>query len=230
LELSGVSAGYERKRRVLRDVTFSVSAGENVALIGANGAGKSTTLFVCCGIIAPETGSVSFDSQTLDERARKSLWRRAGIVFQNPDDQLFMPTVAQDAAFGPEKLGLAPREAAVAAKEWLERLGIAGLSERNPARLSGGEKRLAALAGVLAMNPELIFFDEPCAFLDPKARRLLIAALRSVPTAKIIATHDFDLASRLCERTVLLSEGRVAADGLTPEVLGDAGLLESAGL
>jgi cobalt/nickel transport system ATP-binding protein len=213
----------------LRELGFSLEAGERAALIGANGAGKSPLLLTLMGFLSPETGGVELGGLRVEKKNLEALRRRAGMVFQNPDDQLFMPTVYEDVAFGPRNCPSGePLERRVEAV--LDRLGIARLRERLCYRLSGGEKRLAALAGVLVMDPEILLLDEPSSFLDPRARRIIIGILDALPQTMLIATHDLDLALDLCRRTILLKEGRVFADGPSEKLLTDPVLLESCGL
>jgi cobalt/nickel transport system ATP-binding protein len=214
----------------LADIQFSLEAGERAALIGANGAGKSTLLLALMGFLPPERGSMDMGDLRVEKKNLEALRRRAGLVFQNPDDQLFMPTVYEDVAFGLRNCPRSGEALEQRVEAVLDRLGIARLRERLCYRLSGGEKRLAALAGVLVMDPELLLLDEPSSFLDPRARRILIGILDALPQTMLIATHDLDLALELCRRTILLKEGRVFADGPTEKLLTDPVLLESCGL
>jgi cobalt/nickel transport system ATP-binding protein len=215
---------------VLEEVSFALKDGERAALIGANGAGKSTLLLTLLGILELHSGSVEVDGERLDKTRLPLIRRKLGLLFQNPDDQLFMPTVREDVSFGPRNYGTPAAEADKAALAILERLEIAHLKDRMPHKLSGGEKRLAALASVLVLEPRLLLMDEPSAFLDPRARRRLIAVLDTLPQAFIIATHDLDLALRLCPRCLLLSHGRLMADGPSAAILNDRALLEDCGL
>lgn len=210
-------------------LTLTVGDGEAVALIGANGAGKTTLLLSLVGVL-PSTGRVTADGVTLAKKTLAAIRRRMGLVFQNPDDQLFMPTVFADVAFGLRDGGLSESEIASRADACLASLGIGHLRERSASRLSGGEKRMAALAAVLAMEPSILLLDEPTAFLDPKARRALIRALHALPHAKLIATHDLAFAAETCPRSVLLRDGRLFADGPSDELLYDEALMDACGV
>ncbi|MDR1531820.1 MAG: energy-coupling factor ABC transporter ATP-binding protein [Clostridiales bacterium] len=218
----------------LDNVSLKINAGERAVLVGANGAGKSTLLLAVMGVAAPERGSVAVGGLTcwadgrLNKADLRAVRQKAGMIFQNPDEQLFMPTVYDDVCFGPRNYGAANPEERAA--EALDMLGIGHLRERLTYTLSGGEKRLAALAGVLAMKPEALLMDEPSSFLDPRARRRLIKILRDLPQTQLIATHDLDLALACCGRAIVLEKGRLRADGGAREVLRDRELLEGCGL
>ncbi|MDR3312491.1 MAG: energy-coupling factor ABC transporter ATP-binding protein [Spirochaetaceae bacterium] len=207
----------------LKDVSFSLAPGEKAALIGADGAGKSSLLLCIAGLLPPTAGTVRLGTSAPGERT-------ATLVMQNPDDQLFMPTVYDDAAFGPRNYGVPEDEIARRIDAVLAGLGIPHLKPRLTSHLSGGEKRLAALAGVLVLRPSLLLLDEPSSFLDPRSRRRLLAVLRDLPQALLVATHDLDLASSLCERTLVLSEGALKADVPTADILGKRAMLEEWGL
>jgi cobalt/nickel transport system ATP-binding protein len=210
----------------LKSVSFEIGHGESVAIVGANGAGKSTLLMHLNGILTPSRGSVRIGDVPVSKDTMSDIRKAVGFVFQNPDDQLFMPTVWEDVAFGPMNLGLPAADVEQRAADALERVGVAKLRDRPPYRLSGGEKRSVAIATVLAMCPNVLVLDEPSSNLDPQARRRLIELLATFEHTKIIASHDLDMALDLCERTIVISEGEVAADGLTREIFEDAGLLE----
>ncbi|MDR1215948.1 MAG: energy-coupling factor ABC transporter ATP-binding protein [Treponema sp.] len=197
---------------MLKDISFHVLKGESVALIGANGAGKTSLLLALTGILPICHGSIFIDGAELSKRNGQVAQRKTGLVFQNPDDQLFMPRVYDDVLFGLLNRGIAEEEAESRAREMLDRLGIGHLAERSPSRLSGGEKRLCALAAVLVMEPEILLFDEPTAFLDPKARRTVGALIQALPHTKLIATHDLDFAQTLCSRALILCSGALATD------------------
>ncbi len=222
---------YPDGRQALQGVTFALAAGERVALVGPNGAGKTTLFLRLCGVLPGPAGEVSVcDLDPADTTQRKALPARVGVVFQNPDDQLFSPTVLHDVAFGPLNLGATPDEARRKAAAALASVGLTGCDDRSPHRLSGGEKRRAALAGVLAMNPEVLLLDEPSMFLDPRGRRELIHTVGELPGTLLIATHDLDLVLDCCPRTILLDAGTLIADGPTRELLADAALMEKHGL
>jgi cobalt/nickel transport system ATP-binding protein len=215
---------------VLGDITFSLRLGERLALIGANGAGKSTLLLSLIGIMTPKAGEIIAGDIPVTQERLRDLRQLVGMVFQNPDDQLFMPTVLEDIAFGLRNYGFDEKTIEARIDAMLGRLGIAHLKNRMSHRLSGGEKRLVALAGVLVMEPSLLLMDEPSSFLDPRARRTLITILDDLPQTMVIATHDLDLALTLCRRTILLKQGRIFADGPVGELLDDPVLLEQCGL
>jgi len=214
----------------LRGVTFTIRHGESVGLVGANGAGKSTLLLHLAGVRLASSGEVRVGDCPVTRDTLRQVRRSLGIVFQDPDDQLFMPTVGDDVAFGPLNLGLPPEEVEARVRSALETVGALHLRARPPHRLSGGEKRAAAIATVLAMAPDVLVLDEPSAGLDPRARRRLIALLRSFTHTRIVASHDLDLVVDVCSRTIVLAEGTVAADGPTGEVLADEQLLARCGL
>ncbi len=231
LELRRASYTYPDGTPGLRQVDLTVTRGERWGLIGPNGAGKTTLLHVADGLLRPQSGSVSALGQALDsETVINGVRRGVGLVFQNPDDQLFCPTVFDDVAFGPLHHDLPPAEAHERAHRALARVGLAGFENRVPQHLSGGEKRRVALATVLAMEPELILFDEPTSGLDPRGRLEAIDLLEGLGATLLIATHDFELILRSCDRVALLFEGRLAAAGSPGEILFDESLLERHGL
>jgi cobalt/nickel transport system ATP-binding protein len=214
----------------IREVSFKVVPGEAVALVGENGAGKSTLLQHLNGCLFPTGGSVRVGGLAVAKENLPAVRRAAGMIFQNPDDQLFMPTVFDDVAFGLLNLGVGEGELEGKVLKALETVGIAHLRGRQPYRLSHGEKRAAAIAAVVALEPEVLVMDEPTSNLDPKARRRLIALLKTFGHAKIIATHDLDFALEVCGRTIVMHEGLIAADGPTAEVFRRSDLLERCNL
>ncbi len=193
----------------LRDVSFSIQDGERVALLGANGAGKSTLLLSLVGILPAAEGTVQVDELQLDRTNLPQIRQKIGVVFQNPDDQLFMPTVFQDIAFGPRNYGVSEVEIAQRADEILDALGISALKNRMVHKLSGGEKRLAALAGVLVMRPSLLLLDEPTSFLDLNAAKRLAECLRNLKQSCLITTHDLLFVEDLCDRFLFLDQGEL---------------------
>lgn len=229
LSVRELSVSYSESGRAVDGVSFELRGGENAALIGCNGAGKTTLLLALAGVLEPSGGSVGVDGTQFGKKTRRDTRRRIGLVFQNPDDQLFMPSISDDVAFGPRNMGLTESEARRRAEDALRELGIAHLASRSPLRLSGGEKRLAAIATVLSMDPDYILLDEPTAFLDPRARRSLAEILSRLPQGKLIATHDIPFAQSLCGRVLLMKDGKLIADG-GAEILRDETLLEEAGL
>ena len=230
IQTQNLSVQYSDGTLAINDVSIRIADGESVALIGSNGAGKTTFFYSILGFVEISSGSIHINELEVLPGNYRTLREKVGLVFQNSDDQLFMPTIAEDIAFGLKQHGENDRQAAEKTIEIMEKLGIAGLQEKVPYKISGGEKRLAALAGVLVMEPELLLLDEPSSFLDPRSRRNVIQLLRSIPTSKIIATHDLDLAWELCDRTIVLSDGKLAADGATKDILSDENELVRNGL
>ena len=215
----------------LDKVNLRIASGERVGLVGPNGAGK-TTLFLClAGVLRAGQGAVhiaQLDPSRAEERKR--LPSKIGIVFQHSDDQIFSTTVRDDVAFGPLNLGLPPEEVHERVAEALAQVALSGLEERVPFHLSGGEKRRVALAGVLAMRPEILLLDEPSIHLDPRGRRELIRLLNSLPGTRIIAAHDLEMILETCDRVVILDRGRLVADGPARDLLADATLMDAHGL
>ncbi len=207
-------------------ISFSITHGESVALVGANGAGKSTLLMHLNGYLTPSAGKVIIGDYPLTKATLLQARRSVGMVFQDPDDQLFMPTVFDDVAFGPLNLGLPVEAVEDRVREALQKMDALHLKDRPPYRLSGGEKRAVAIAAVLAMSPDVLVMDEPTTGLDPRARRQFIEQLKSFHHTKIIATHDLDLVLDLCQRTIVIHAGRIMADGSTEEIFADHELLE----
>ena len=208
---------------------FTLCPGENAALIGANGAGKTSLLLSIVGILPVRSGEIRVGDTILCKRTLSEVRSRVGMVFQNPDDQLFTSSIFEDIAFGPRSFGCDEAETTKRVENVLRQLGIEHLRDRSPLKLSGGEKRLCAIAAVLATEPDYLLFDEPTAFLDPRARRNLAATLADLPQGKLIATHDLAFAEAVCSRVLLLHKGRLIADE-SIELLSDTAALESAGL
>ncbi len=208
-------------------ITADIKEGEHVALIGANGAGKSTLLLSMVGVL-PGKGSVEIDGTALQRENFREIRRKTGVVFQNPDDQLFLPTVFDNIAFGPRNLGLDETTVQCRVEDRLRLLQIESLRDKAAMKLSGGEKRMAAMATVLAMKPSVMLFDEPTAFLDPKARRNLIHVLQKLPHTMLIATHDLTFAAQVCSRSILLKKGKILAEGASANLLYDVTKMEEA--
>ena len=225
LDVRGLSFAYPDGRQVLYDVHLRVAAGERVALLGPNGAGKTTLVLHLNGILTAGRGSIHVAGVKVGPDTVLEVRRRVGIVFQDPDDQLFMPTVAEDVAFGPANLGLRGDGLRRRVEEALAAVGMADYAERPPHHLSFGQRRRVAVATVLAMHPEVLVLDEPSGNLDPSSRRELAAIVQSLPVAVLMVTHDLPYAWQLCPRAVLMDDGRVVADGATAELLADERLL-----
>nr|WP_239151877.1 ABC transporter ATP-binding protein [Virgisporangium aurantiacum] len=228
LKVDAVTFAYPDGREALRGINLSLAAGERVALLGPNGAGKTTLVLHLNGVLHGGAGTVTVDGQRVDPRNRSGLAeirRRVGIVFQDPDDQLFLPTVEEDVAFGPSNLGLRGDALAARVTEALDAVGMAGHRERTPHHLSFGQRRRVAVATVLAMHPSILVLDEPSSNLDPASRRELATILESLPVTMLMVTHDLPYALQLCPRAVILDDGRVVADGRTEDLLADAELL-----
>jgi len=225
LDVLGLSFAYPDGRQVLYDVDLRVAAGERVALLGPNGAGKTTLVLHLNGILTAGRGSIHVAGVKVGPDTVLEVRRRVGIVFQDPDDQLFMPTVAEDVAFGPANLGLRGDGLRRRVEEALAAVGMADYAERPPHHLSFGQRRRVAVATVLAMHPEVLVLDEPSSNLDPSSRRELAAIVQSLPVAVLMVTHDLPYAWQLCPRAVLMDDGRVVADGATAELLADERLL-----
>ena len=220
----GLAFSYPNGHRALRGLDLRVEHGERVAVLGPNGAGKTTFMLHLNGLLMGD-GRLEVAGLEVERRALQALRARVGLVFQDPDDQLFMPTVAEDVAFGPLNLGLGRDETRERVAEALAAVRMTGAEARAPHELSMGERRRVAIATVLAMRPSLLVLDEPSANLDPRARRELLEVLADVDRTIVVVTHDLPFAAVLCRRAVILAGGRVVADGTCHEVLGDADLL-----
>ncbi len=225
LEVEALAFAFDSGRPVLQDISFAVSEGECVGIVGANGAGKSTLLWCLLGLLEAR-GSVRF----FGEKLRKSALRRIGVVFQNPEDQLFMPRLLDDISLPLLNRGREEASAIARALEALERVSLRHAAERPAAQLSLGERKRAAIAAALAGDPELLLLDEPTAELDGRAVRQLSALLRELPMARLIASHDLSFLKGLAHRVLVLSEGRIIADDAAEKILSDHALLDRAGL
>lgn len=221
---------YPNGLLALDDVSFSIARSDCVGLVGGNGAGKSTLLAILCGLLLPTSGTVTIDGVSLNKANLALIRNMIGMVFQNPDDQLFMPTVLDDVAFGLQNRGYTQEHIEQKVQSILRHLEIEHLASRAPYQLSGGEKRSAAIATVLAMDPHMLLFDEPTAFLDPRSKRNFIHLLRSMTSARLVATHDTDLVSRACNRVLVLQKGKLLADDLPAHVFSDLALMDRAEL
>jgi cobalt/nickel transport system ATP-binding protein len=222
-----LSYTYPDGTPVLADVNLTIAPGERVAILGPNGAGKTTLALQLNGMIEGATGAVEIGGTLLTAKTRKAIRRRVGLVFQDPDDQLFLPTVRADVAFGPANLGLTGDALRARVDDALARVAITALADRAPHALSAGERRRAALAGVLAMEPDVLVLDEPSSHLDPAARRELADVLVSLSLTTLLVTHDLPYALELCPRAIVLDQGQVVADGPTREVLADEGFMRA---
>ena len=230
LRFDAVHYRYPNGYEALCGVSFRITHGEKVALVGANGAGKSTLLLHTNGLLMPSQGGVVLGGIALTRRTLPLVRQSVGLVFQDSDNQLFMPTVEEDVAFGPSNMRLEPEEIRRRVTEALDAVGALDLRGESPFRLSGGQKKRVAIATVLAMEPSVLVMDEPTSNLDPRARRQIIDLIRRFSHTTLIATHDMEMVLDLCDRTIVMKEGRIVADGSTRHVFGDLALLEECGL
>jgi len=227
LEVLGVSYLYPDGHQALREIDLHVHHGERVALLGPNGAGKTTLLLHLNGIFRPASGMVRVAGLDITDESLMDVRRRVGLVFQDPDDQLFMPTVGQDVAFGPANFGIEGEALDRRVNEALEAVSMLDASGRAPHHLSYGERRRVAIATVLAMRPEILVLDEPTSNLDPASRRELIEVLRGLSITQLLATHDLPFALELCPRALVMDEGRIVAAAATAEILSDEALMKA---
>jgi cobalt/nickel transport system ATP-binding protein len=225
IEIEGLSYRYPDGTVALDDVDLHIHDGERVALLGPNGAGKTTLILHMNGIHLPQAGRIAVSGSLVTEDNLPGIRRRVGIVFQDPDDQLFMPTVQQDVAFGPANLGLVGAELDERVAAALASVEVADLADRPPNHLSFGQKRRVAIAGVMAMKPEILILDEPTSNLDPASRNDLTGILDGLDVTRLIVTHDLLYALEVCERSLIIDAGRIVADGPTLDILADADLL-----
>jgi cobalt/nickel transport system ATP-binding protein len=209
LKLQNITVVYPDKTKAIDNLSLTLNTGENIVLLGDNGAGKTSLLLAIAGVLELTEGTIEIDGLQLSKKTLNEFRKKVGLVFQNPDDQLFMPLIYDDIAFGCRNSGM-PEELVQARVEGtLSLLKIKHLRDRSSLKLSCGEKRMAAIATVLAMNPSTLMFDEPTAYLDQKARRLFINTLKNLPHGKIIATHDMAFAADVCDNVVILKNGRI---------------------
>ena len=230
LRFDDVHYRYPNGYEALCGVSFRITHGEKVALVGANGAGKSTLLLHTNGLLMPSQGGVVLGGIALTRRTLPLVRQSVGLVFQDSDNQLFMPTVEEDVAFGPSNMRLEPEEIRRRVTEALDAVGALDLRGESPFRLSGGQKKRVAIATVLSMEPSVLVMDEPTSNLDPRARRQIIDLIRRFGHTTLIATHDMEMVLDLCDRTIVMKQGRIVADGSTRHVFGDLALLEECGL
>lgn len=225
IEFRNVSFAYG-KTPVVENLSFTIEKGETVGLIGANGAGKSTIMKLMLGLLSG-SGEILVDGLAVNKGNLSRIRRIIGFVLQDSDNQMFMPTVYEDMIFGPRNYGLSKEEADKKVDAVLEQLGLQALKHRHNHKISGGEKRMAAIATILAMEPEMILMDEPSTALDPVNRRTVINTINRLPQTKLIASHDLDMILDTCQRVVLLSHGSIVADGDAEAILRDKALLEA---
>jgi cobalt/nickel transport system ATP-binding protein len=227
IDLTNLAFNYHQEKTTLTDINLQIFTGEKVGLIGANGAGKTTLFMAICGILTPSYGSIAILGNSITPGQFNP---NIGLVFQNPDDQLFCATVRDDVAFGPENMGFSPTEVTDRVTTALSLTGVSHLVDRVPHHLSGGEKCMVAIATILAMQPQIILYDEPSANLDLKARRRLITFLQASQETIMVSSHDLELILEVCDRVILLDRGRVIADGIPQEIMQDRILMESSNL
>jgi len=230
IEVKDLHFSYPDGHKAVKGLDFSIHHGEAVGIIGANGAGKSTLLMLLMGVLFPEKGEVLVGDVHVTRKTLSVIRQRLGMVFQDPDDQLFMTTVYDDVAFGPRNYGLDEKEVEGRVLQALEMVGILHLKDRAPFKLSGGEKRAAAIASVLSMQPDVLIMDEPTAALDPKSRRRVMNLMKGFEHTKIITSHDLDMVFDVCKRVIVIKDGRIAADGSAADILANAGLMDECGL
>lgn len=225
IEIHGLRFAYPDGHLALDGIDLTVAEGERVALLGPNGAGKTTLMLQLNGVLLPTSGSVSIHGSPVGKSTLREVRRRVGLVFQDPDDQLFMPTLAEDVAFGPANFGVTQPELANRVAEALAAVSMTQHADRSPHHLSGGQRRRGALATVLACRPDILVLDEPSANLDPVARRELADTLLGLDTTMLVVTHDLPYAAQLCDRAVIVDGGRVVADDSVDAILSDGELL-----
>ena len=226
IKFENVSFGYEKEIPVIKNLSFSINDGDTIGLIGANGAGKSTIMKLLLGLLQHK-GRIIVDSLEVEKKNYPEIRKKLGYVLQDSDNQMFMPTVYEDMMFAPMNYGFTRDEAEKRVDETLKKLGLMELKHRHNHKISGGEKRMAAIATILAMDPEVILMDEPSTALDPMNRRTLINTIKQLPHTKIIASHDLDMILETCNRVILLNHGEIVADGKTKELLTNRKLLEA---
>lgn len=230
IDIHHLTVEYPGKIKALNDFSCHISEKEHIALLGANGAGKSSLLQTLVGLLPVQSGSIHIGKTPLTSKTIADIRKKTGFLFQNPDDQLFCPNVEEDISFGPRNMRLNTDEVQERVNESLKNFRLESLRKRSPQRLSEGEKRRVALAGVLAMKPDILLFDEPTSQLDPRTRRELAKTINSLTQTCIIATHDLDFALETCRRAILLKNGELAALDVTASLLKNDALLTECGL
>lgn len=230
VKLDRVSFAYPDGRKALHEIDLSIAPGEKIALVGPNGAGKSTLLLHLNGVLGALDGRVSVAGVAVQRATLPQVRALVGLVFQDPDDQLFSPTVFDDVAFGPLHMGLPELEVRERVSRALEQVGMSGFEQRMPHHMSLGQRKRVAVATVLSMHPAVLALDEPSAGLDPRARRGLIEMLQSLTQTMLVSTHDMRMVAEVFPRTIVLAEGRIAHDAATDAILSDTALLEAYGL
>ena len=230
MDIQGLIYRYPDGRPALNGVHMTLAEGEKVALVGANGSGKSTLLLNLIGCLIPQSGEIRAFGHIVDKASLPEVRKKTGFLFQNPEDQLFMPTVREDVSIAPANKGWEHARIRDWVEECMATAGVAHLADRPPWRLSNGEKRLVAVAGILAMQPELFLMDEPTSDLDPRARRNFIALLKRLSHAMLIATHDLDMVLECCTRVIVLDNGRIVGESSVPGLLSDESFLREHGL
>ncbi len=224
IDICNLSFSYPDRPSILQDLNLKIFPGEKVGLIGPNGAGKTTLFFLVCGILSPAGGEIKLFEKPIEPGKFRP---EIGLVFQNPDDQLFCPAVKDDVAFGPENMGLEAKEIDMRVEKALSLTGVSHLADRIPYQLSGGEKCMVAIASVLSMHPKIILYDEPSANLDLQARRRLIEFLQRSQEGIILSSHDLELILEVCDRVILLNRGKIVADGIPQQIMRDRALMEA---
>lgn len=219
VRFSDVHYSYPDGTEALKGVSFTITHGERVAILGLNGCGKSTLLLHTNGLLLPSEGEVNVGDVPMTKKTLPVVRRAVGMVFQNPDDMLFMPTVYDDVAFGPRNMKLPEKEVERRVRGALEAVGLSGCDDKAAYQLSGGQRRSAAIASVLSMEPNILVLDEPSSNLDLKARRNLIDLLKTFHHTIIVATHDIEMAQELCPRSLLMQDGRIISDAPTQEII-----------
>lgn len=230
LRVNNLCVKYSDGNQGIKELSFHINKGETIGVVGANGAGKSTLLKSIVGLLPTYSGSIGIEDLEVSKKNMKEIRERVGIVFQNPDDQLFLSNVYDDIAFGPRNKGIDEETISRDISNIVHLLGMDHLLSRHSSKLSGGEKRVIAIATILVMKPSIILFDEPSSFLDPKTRRKLMELLGMLEVTKLIATHDLDMAMEICDRVIVLKEGELFAQGAAFDILSDELMLKEAGL